>query len=131
VKYVLHRAADVQALADIAVDQREQRAGRKRRHVAGRSGNEVVHAGNANPACYQALAEVRAEEPGASGDDGLLAGFGRRRCHHLLSLRIPLHLVAVIGPYSRAGPGWLDHALQHGPAPRCWRAFFRTTAYGS
>ena len=131
VKYVLHRAAGVQALGDIAVDQREQRAGREVRYVAGRSGNEVVHAGNANPACYQALAEVRAEEPGAPGDDGLLAGFWRRRFHHLLSLRIPLRLVAVIGPHSRTGPGWLDHALQRGLAPRCWRAFFRTTAYDS
>lgn len=79
------------------------------RGAAGRSGDEIIHAGNADPLSRKALAERRAEEASAPGDDSSLTGLGRRCGHRLVFLRIMFCLAVVPGaderiPLARACP---------------------------
>ena len=64
----IHRLVDPDRLADVVVPELE-RIGARMRDVLERAGVEIVDADHPVPVLEQVVAEVRAEESGATGDD--------------------------------------------------------------
>src|SRR5204863_2847408 len=69
VQYVIERAVDVDVVGDVVFDEAEAVAAEEVLDVFRIAGDEVVHADDFVSAIEKELAEVRAEEAGAAGDE--------------------------------------------------------------
>src|SRR5207248_7074369 len=101
-------------LRDVVVPEREAAAGVQVLDVGRAAGDEVVHADDLVALGQEALAQVRADEPGPPGDDGthgsLLEWNRQRRTGNSLATRRPAGYNSCASsppPPRRRGP-WQD-----------------------